>query len=29
MWNDYTPEILENLKQIVNITDAKIEKNDF
>ncbi len=29
MWNEYTPEILDNLKQIVNITDAKIEKNDF
>ena len=29
MWNDYTPEILDNLKQIVNMTDAKIEKDDF
>ena len=29
MWKDYTPEILDNLKQIVNITDAIIEKDDF
>ena len=29
MWNDHTPEILENLKKIVNMADAKIEKNEY
>ena len=29
MWNDHTPEILDNLKKIVNMADAKIEKNEY
>ncbi|MDC3118837.1 hypothetical protein OA503_04145 [Prochlorococcus sp. AH-716-K03] len=29
MWNDHTPEILDNLKNIVNMADAKIEKNEY
>ncbi len=29
MWNESTPEILENLKKIVNLVESKIEKNEY
>ncbi|ABM72168.1 cobalamin biosynthetic protein CobN [Prochlorococcus marinus str. MIT 9515] len=29
MWKESTPEILDNLKKIVNMADSKIEKNEY
>ena len=29
MWNEYAPNTINNLKEIINLADSKIEKNEF